>query len=254
MAKEPQEPLYLFGDYFLEIAKYFSQIQSYRVDEEIDEYIPLQVFYGTPGAAYRRAYETNNGKIKLPMLSFFASDWKRVPGMEPILSTGLKANYNTLDKENKTIILEQVPMKFEVTYTVNLWTSNDTERDDLHYKINLMFPRGEISLVARNNPDNPDYFLFMPLKFDGAFKDETELEEKESQTRSIVKTSFNMTGSSTLPRRGVLTGLVQSIYFKSIVKDSSTSGAVATRSAVKVTSPIDDPNVTIEMIVPPPTF
>jgi len=70
-------PHYLFGNYIVEIAKLFKfAFKNFQVNEQTTVK-PLQVYFGTPKAAFRYWYKRFNGQMLLPNLNFYGIDYRR---------------------------------------------------------------------------------------------------------------------------------------------------------------------------------
>jgi hypothetical protein len=200
-------PNYLFGNYVLELSRWFSQrFQIVKYDQTMEPKT-LQVFYGQPRAAFRYLTEKFNGKIVLPMLNFYMANPTRDllrerPG---VVITDLES----YDPVSKTVGRVRVPMHFNVTWSVNLWTDTLVERDYIMHEILQMMPGGEITLIFFTDftivngkmiiGDRTQYIL-MPVKMGESFNDETEIETLEQQqVRERIKTTFELTTHSIIP-------------------------------------------------------
>lgn len=225
---------YLFGPYIIELAKFFKKFESYIVDH--DEFLrerdddglkvpnprykknhKLQVFYGTPREAYRQAYERFNGKIKTPMLNFYIPNWNRMKQRQPIIGRKIDAYNPTTEKFE---ISYKAPIQFEVTYSITLFTTNNTERDHILYQLYTHAGFENFSLQYKDTSEESKQWIgrkwiFMPFKFMEDFSDETELEGLAAQeTRDIIRTSFTMMGESVVPFEPKEVNPVKAIYFK----------------------------------------
>lgn len=200
-------PNYLFANYILEIYRWLSQrFATIKYDEEM-EAKTLQVFYGQPRAAFRSLQNKFNGKIVLPMLNFYIAnpvrDLKRErPGV-------MITDSSSYDPTSKTISRMRVPMHFDVTFSVNLWTDNLKDQNYIIHEILQMMPGGELCLIFFTNTeivndkvvikDRKDYIL-MPIKIGESFTDETEIESlEESQVRERIKTTFELSAHTIVP-------------------------------------------------------
>ena len=180
----------LFVHYFREIKKFFKGFSDYKGNQ-------IQVYFGTPQSAFRDN-ASKNGKTILPMLNFHAVSWNRKPEREPV-NTFFTMHERTDRTTGKTFV-GRAPMVFEVNYQVSLWTNTYNERDDLMYKFYTQFIRGELSLLVPVEEAGIQDFLFMPLKIQDDFSDDTELEAGDpKETRDVIRTSFNMIGESLVP-------------------------------------------------------
>jgi hypothetical protein len=108
------------------------------------------------------------------------------------------------DKSNKTTakgFIMRAPAHFDITYSFNLWTNSERERDFIIHRIFQKFHKGELSLVYFPDPVNyKDAYLLMPLKIEGGFTDETEIEGlQENDIRGQVKSSFTLKSQAILP-------------------------------------------------------
>lgn len=217
---------YLFGEYFSTIQKYFQRIKSFRSED--GQQLNLIVAYGTPAAAYRKELEavssliqqqklpeTFNGKARLPFMNFFAPNWKRKLGKEPIRKPYTIRYEEDKEKYLKTI----VPFIFDVTINCSLWTANYRERDDLIYKIYSMFPRNEISLPHIPNKTDPYHSgSLINITFNEDMSDTTEIEGlDERETRDVIRTDWTMQTELTVAREGYYVDVIKKVGFDSTV-------------------------------------
>lgn len=199
-------PSSFFSIYTLEIAKFFKDRFSAFTITRPTQQIPnppaykLQVFYGTPKAAFRDQYATNNGKVILPLLSFLLGATNRKTEMEHRTSM-LTTDIITTPEGKKMRYASRAPMHFELTYQFTLFNNNLRERDVMLHKIHQAFVQGEMMLTYYPDPNNTKDFLFMPLKLDAqSFNDETSYDELDSKdVHDQIKTSFNIIADALLP-------------------------------------------------------
>lgn len=222
-------PHFLFGNYIVEIAKLFSmrfsKFQLYGTAKEL----PLQVYYGTPRAAFRFWYKKFNGQMLLPSLNFYGTSYHRRLDKEcPNTSLELSdpRSYNPADG---TVAVTKPPMHYDVTYQFSIFNNNARERDALIHQILQMFPRGSCSL--RWFPDPiiyPEIFLFMPLTMEDDFTDDTEIEGlPENETRDIIRTTFNIISSAVLPYDILRIPAVTQVFLNNNIKeDEANRGSI----------------------------
>lgn len=229
---------FLFSQYFLEIQKFFSKIEAFterplntinqntnpnpitsnppRIVRSIPGaskpsmpgastntpiMIPdkLKVFYGVPSAAYKRIMTMINGVPDLPIMNFWCADSRQYIGNNPFART---YNKKDIDTSGPTWTIEKhwAPQHWELTYQCSLWTSSYAQRDDLIMKILLLFQGKETAIRYYDDPNDPKRFLWMPLRIEDTFQDETELEgQQEKETRDVIRTSFTLIGKAILP-------------------------------------------------------
>lgn len=243
-------PEWLFGEYFATIKKYFERIKSYRTENNVQ--VPLSVRYGTPAAAYRDEIQTVakliedskldatfNGKIRLPMLNFFAQTWKRKLGREPIHNPYL-IRY---EKDKEKYLKTQVPFIFDVTINCSIWSASYRERDDLLFKLYSMFPRNEISLP--HIPDKNDPYssgTLINIIFNEDMTDATEIEGlDERETRDVIRTDFTMQTELAVARYGYYVGVIKKASVGETVNDGGESFD-ADGITYTMTQDVDDPN------------
>lgn len=194
-------PHHLFGNYIIEIAKLFRfNFKEFQLTPTGD-ILSLQVYYGTPRAAFRSWYKRFNGKLILPLLNFYGADYRRRYDKEcPNIYLKITAKDHYSDYDGK-VSATYPPMHFDVTYQFSLYNNSLRERDKMIHKIMQFFPRGQMSLRWYPDPENyPDIFLFMPLSLEEAITDETEIEGlDQNETRDIVRTNFILISSAVVP-------------------------------------------------------
>ncbi len=192
-------PYYLFGIYVLEISKFFeTRFNNNIIWDSTAKASTLQVWYGTPRAAFRYMYTKFNNKIVLPMMNFFIAGTKRD------LTREKTAVYlwddESYDPVDNTVAIMRNPAHFDVTFSFNLWTNDNRERDFIMHKIFQSFPMGELSLVYFPDPKVRSNYLLMPLKLSDEFADESNIEGQEmKETRDAVKTTFQLTAHAIVP-------------------------------------------------------
>ena len=120
-------PHWLFGIYILEISNFFkTRFKGFKVNATQDDTTDLQVFFGTPSAAFRAQEKINNGKVLLPTLNFYMFEATRnLLKTRPVMLT----SQESIDKTNGTIEMMRVPTHFDLTLSFNLYTKNYRERD-----------------------------------------------------------------------------------------------------------------------------
>jgi len=237
MAQQNEAPLFLFGIYVVEIAKYFNTFRSFNKDDlkeipnpnakpgekptfpnpNYGQTIPLNIVYGSPKASMRKYLSRYNGMMRTPVLNFYGVDWIRRVEKEPIMRLFNKKEA----RETGVAQVRRPPMQFDVNYSFSLFTSSIQERDHILYQIYTAFPRNELSLIYQDptNPD-PDDFIFIPLKIDYNAQDESELEGMgEKETRDIIRTSFSLVGQHVVPYPSREYPVIKSIHFVDKMRD-----------------------------------
>jgi len=185
-------PHWLFGIYILEIGKFFNdRFKAFKVNANQTNTSKIQVSYGTPRAAFRYMLETNNGKMALPLLSFFMFDYSRIAAMNRPMWI---FNEETVDQEKGTIVGMRAPSHFSLNINFNLYTNNNRERDYIMTELFQCMPLGDMWLHSYPDIENhPDVVLAVPLKIDENITDETTIEGLDvKDTRDVVRTVFNM--------------------------------------------------------------
>jgi len=194
-------PHYLFGNYVVEIAKLFKyQFNEIKITPTAPK-LSLQVYYGTPKAAFKQWLKTFNGKMQYPAINFYGIDYRRRYDKECPNSKMELSDPRSYDPNDGTVTVTNPPMHYDVTYQFSLYNNNMRERDHVLHRILMMFTRGQCSLKWYPMPlVFPDIFLYMPLKLDEGFFDETEVEGlTEKETGDLIKTNFNIISSAVLP-------------------------------------------------------
>lgn len=255
MAQTNEAPLFLFGIYVIEIAKYFGTFRSFNKDDvkeipnpnakpgekptftnpNYGQTLPLNVVYGAPKASMRKYLSRYNGMMRTPVLNFYGVDWIRRVEKEPIMRLVNKKE----SRELGHAVVRRPPMQFDVNYSFSLFTSSTTERDHILYQIYTAFPRNELSLIYQD-PTNtdPDDFIFIPLKIDLNAQDESELEGlSEKETRDLVRTSFTLTGSHVVPYPSRDYPMIKSIHF--VDKMIDPAGDVITKYDMEIVPDAD---------------
>lgn len=194
-------PSYLFGPYIIEIHKFFTDRFKSNITWDTMAAKSLAVSYGTPRAAFRYQQSLNNGKIILPMLNFYIADAQRVIGRERV--NVFLYSQEAYDPVDNTIAATRNPQHWNLSFSFNLWTNNMRERDFIMHNILQAFPMGEVSLIHYRDRtvvngvetvinDRRNYLL-VPLRWDGGFNDETNIEGLEmTETRDAIKTVWNI--------------------------------------------------------------
>lgn len=263
MAQVNEAPLFLFGIYVIEIAKYFNTFRSFNKDDVKDlpnpnakpgekptipnpnygQTIPLNVVYGSPKPSMRKYLSRYNGMMRTPVLNFWGVDWIRRVEKEPV---GVRLFSKKQAQRDGKADVFRPPMQFDVNYSFTLFTSSIQERDHILYQIYMGFPRNEISLIYQDptNPD-PDDFIFIPLKIDYNNQDESELEGiSEKETRDIIRTSFSLTGSHVVPYPTREYPVIKSIHFVDKMRDPA--GDVVTQYNMNLT-PDSDGHIILDL-------
>jgi hypothetical protein len=100
-------------------------------------------------------------------------------------------------------------MRYDVTWSCNLWTDGLRDRDYIMHKLMQIMPAGEMVLIYYTDTsvvngqtvvNDKTQYLLMPLSFEeGTFTDETEVEQLEmQQVRDRIKTNFNLIGKTVI--------------------------------------------------------
>lgn len=201
MAKQNLFPHHLFGNYIIELAKLFRlRFKDFKLTPQGDD-LSLQVFYGTPRAAFRYWYERFNGQLILPLLNFHGADMRRRYDKE---CPNIHLRLYTMDEFSHydgKVSTTYSPMHFDVTYSFSLYNNSYRERDKIIHKIMQLFARGQRSIRWYPDPENyPKIFLFMPLQLDESINDETEIEGlDQNETRNIIRTNFTIVSQAVVP-------------------------------------------------------
>jgi hypothetical protein len=199
----------LFGHYFLELQKFFALFTISGVDQNDNQIKPI-VLMGTPQAAFRRINTPNsnisgtnpssiNSSANLPAINFIAVDFRRVYGMENPYAR-MTTNLIKTDSFGRETILETYsPQSWEITYQVSIWTDSYKQRDDLISKVLTMF-RHDVTIPYYPDPVNyPNNVLWMELRMDESFNDDTNLEDlQEKESRKFVRSSFSVNARAIL--------------------------------------------------------
>jgi len=176
----------LFGIYYLEIAKFFKEFNSFRTEDGVPE--KLRVIYGTTTAAFKRVYDTRNGVMDLPFLNFKAINFQRQGSQE---NPFVRLRGTPYDNNTK-VTREHANQAWDIQFNVNLYTAGYAERDDLMYKILTKFEGvGETYLKYYKDSQDPETIRWMHLKVDEDWQDETDIEAlPEKETLDIVRSTF----------------------------------------------------------------
>ena len=192
MGDNPTLGQFLFGAYMLELGKFFKdKFGSFKYQANGDN-IALQVFYGTPRAAFRYYQDKYNGVVKLPMLNYHFGSFTRLKGFERV---GKYINVSgQLDESAGTMPLMPMPVKYDIPVSCQLWNNSYRERDYMLHAIITSFPLGRTNLMHYPDPVNyPDDYLFMPIDMEDEIRDDTEIEGlSEKETRDRVRTTFSL--------------------------------------------------------------
>ncbi len=143
-------------------------------------------------------YDKFNGKTVLPMLNFWIANPKRDLTREKVAV--YLVDYEAYDPIDNTVAITRNPAHYDVTFSFNLWTNDNRERDFIMHKIIQTFPMGEMSLVYYPDKTNFNNYLLIPLKLSEDFNDETSIESMEmKETRDAIKTTFQITAHCIVP-------------------------------------------------------
>ena len=237
---------FLFADYFLALSKWFAGFTTHRQDYNpqtgTSSIEKPRVIYGQPSAAFRKFREDTdsiNGRVKLPVISFFASSFRRIKERQ---NPYARYSNHLLRLEDSSLVGEsRAAQVYEINYNVSIWTNGNKSRDDLVSRILRSF---NTTLTLSYFPDAvkyPNDFIWMPFKLEDDINDATDLEVlEERETRDIVRTDFTITGESLLP--------LETQFFNPITDISLISKLESHTSEVtiKVTS---DPGEPLEFVV-----
>jgi len=202
---------YYFGIYSLEMGKFLKDIFSGFRLKPGGDIINSQVFFGVPQAAIRFYQEKFNGQILLPMVNFYVTDTIRKPQFErPNIRLWSKETYNPTEGKYE---FTRAPMRFDITYSINMWNNSMRERDYMLHNFNTKLIQGGTSLIYYPDYANyPEVFLAMPIMVDGNFNDETEVEGLEvKETRDRVKTSFTIKCEALLPYKAYVPSSIDGV-------------------------------------------
>jgi len=204
-------PHWLFGLHIAEIAKFFrDRFREMKVNYTQNNTTSLQVAYGTPRAAFRWNIQRFNGKVILPMLSFFIFDYNRNGALNRPVNL---YTYDSIDEVNGTILGMRAPMHFTLNINFNLFTNNNRERDLIMHNLFQSMPLGDMWLHHFPDPINhPDIVLAIPLQMDDSVADETEIEGLDvGETKDVVRTVFNMQAKCIIPMKTFEVPIVRKI-------------------------------------------
>lgn len=176
----------LFGQYYIELAKFFKQFKSYRKQD--GQFEDLRVIYGTPSAAFKRVFNRVNGLMDLPFLNFKAINFQRQGSNE---NPFVRLRGPLYDNDTK-VTREHANQHWDINFNVNLYTANYQERDDLMYKILTSFEGiGETYLKYLKDPQDPNTIRYVHVKIEEDWQDETDIEAlPEKETLDIIRTAF----------------------------------------------------------------
>ncbi len=188
---------FLFADYFIELARHWSRIQTFRYkksplqEKEIEQ---LSVIYGQPNSAYRRLFQPdeNNKQVYLPVLNFYMSDARRIRERQ-----NPYASWTQYDGQGGAY-RHRAGQVYELTYTCSLWTNDNKTRDDVMSQILRDF---NTSLNLRHFPiDGDPKFVWFSWSMPENFSDTTDLELiPEKSTVKFRRTDFTLTGEAVVP-------------------------------------------------------
>lgn len=195
---------FLFADYFLALSKWFSNFTTYREDyDPVSQTKSIErprVVYGQPSAAFRKMREDRdslNGRIKLPVISFYASTFRRIKERQNPYAT---YSNSVLKAASGLVGQSRAAQVYEITYNISVWTNGNKSRDDLISRIVRAF---NTSITLSYFPDPvayPNDWIWMPFKIEDDITDATDLEVlDEKDTRDITRTDFVILGESLLP-------------------------------------------------------
>ncbi len=238
---------FLFADYFLALSKWFAGFTTYRTDYDPQTKSTSierpKVIYGQPSAAFRKFREDTdsiNGRVKLPVISFYASNFRRIKERQNPYAR--YSNHLLKNSDNPEMVGEsRAAQVYEINYNVSVWTNGNKSRDDLMSRILRNF---NTSLTLTYFPDPVNYphdFVWMPFKIEDDINDATDLEVlEEKDTRDIVRTDFIITGESLLPLETTFWNPITEISLISKIEEKSED------YTIKVTS---NPGEPLEFII-----
>lgn len=202
---------FLFGSYLINISEFFKTFSSFKV-QDINEkgnisYEPLRVIYGTPTAAFRKIQLKQENKVSdLPIFNFWCADFERLVSREnPFCRANLKGKFIKEGKspynQNTTYVgVTNDPQSWDLSLQCSLWTSTYKTRDDFMAKILMSFKGGTLYLPWLPDPLDTDDVYWQEVRMDMNFSDETEVEGlDEKDPRAIIRTTFNLKTTVTLP-------------------------------------------------------
>lgn len=223
---------YYIGIYIMELFYFFSQGFSQFPtgvnDNDGNEILGLQVFYGTPKAGFRSAMKKFNNRIVLPMLNFYSFDAEREVVYErPVYYY----DPDSFNPDDHTIAYTLCPGHYKVSFHFNLWTDTNQDSDEIIHRIIQKFPMGETSLIyfpdydpikwAKEKKKDPLFvppeidktnFLLMPMKLEAGFANETEIEGlAPSETKDKHKTTFQIMADVKVPHEVKIAQTIQEI-------------------------------------------
>lgn len=204
----------LFAPYIIELSKYFKNVFTDFTIATGTSAITSQVYYGTPRSAYRRYFNQTNNKMDLPVINFYMVD--SIRKMEKEHPTFF-FNENVDNRNYDSIYSTKAPAHYECTYQFYMWNNSNRERDVMMHKIITGFPQGRLSLThAPTGESTTDNFLFMPMKLESNFSDDTEIEAVDMQeVRDQIRTTFTIISEAIIPydllEYSIITGTIQAI-------------------------------------------
>ena len=200
----------LFGHYFLEIQKFFALFAISGVDQNNNQIKPI-VIMGTPQAAFRKINTpisnisgTNpasiNSSANLPAINFIAMDFRRIYGMENPYARVYSGDLRKDNFGRETSTISYSSQSWEISFQVSIWTDSYKQRDDIMSKILTMF-RHDVTIPYFPDPvQYPKYHLWIELRMDENFNDETNLEDlQEKESRKFIRSGFTMIARAILP-------------------------------------------------------
>lgn len=263
---------FLFGQYFMSIAKYMAQFTSFRTERSVvgsTTEVPekLRVIYGTPSAAFRRIYQSDasktgavaanapqvNGKPNLPVFNFFCVDFRRDFTAENgfVRLMGNKDNI-WRDDTAKTNAIMKAPQQWDLVLGCSIWTDTYKTRDDMMGKILLSFNAGDLYIPYQPDPVRfPDEVSWVYIRMDESVSDETEIENMpEKETKDIIRTNFSWKMRAVLPYPIDMAPYIENIQINEYVKSRTDTEATLVNDGYHIHVLDDDP-FSFELIAPP---
>jgi hypothetical protein len=238
---------FMFADYFLALSKWFKAIPTYRQDydpktESYYQEYP-RVIYGQPSAVFRKMSDTKeslNGRIKLPVISFFALSYRRIKERQNPYARYTSQLKDEYDPE--AVGESRAAQVYEINYNVSVWTANNKSRDDLVSRIIRNF---NTTLTLSYYPDPvryPNDFIWMPFKLEDDINDASEFEMlDEKDTRDIIRTDFIISGEALLPLETKFYAPIKSIAVSQYIETKLAENSPNGQYRIDVVSDADEP-------------
>ena len=145
-------------------------------------------------------------KDKVKYFNIRRYDFERLVSREnPFCRANLKGKFIKEGKspynQNTTYVgVTNDPQSWDLSLQCSLWTSTYKTRDDFMAKILISFKGGTLYLPWLPDPLDTDDVYWQEVRMDMNFSDETEVEGlDEKDPRAIIRTTFNLKTTVTLP-------------------------------------------------------